>query len=110
MIILVHFDLGDSVMFHRIDRIDAENEQRQGGVIVDLHDGTENDASAFVVNLSIAQQLNRPIGISRWADVVDTFPCSIDADSLRHLTDLEREKRVSADRLNAVRLTFTENS
>ena len=92
MIIFVHFDLGDSMMLHRIDRIDAENEQRHGGVIVDLHNWTENDASTIVVNLSIAQQLNRPIGISRWTDVIDTFPGSVDANSLHHLPDLVKEK------------------
>jgi hypothetical protein len=73
-------------MFRRIDRVDTNDGQRHGRVVVNLHDRTENETKTIVAYLRIAQQLNGPGRIGRRANIIDTFPCSVDVHRLRHIS------------------------
>ena len=108
--IVVHFDSSNTVTLRHARRINAQDHQRHGGIVVDSNDGTQNDASAIVAYLSIAQHLHWPIRIRRWAQIVDTLPCSIDTDSLHLISDLGRDTGCEKSIDAFVMRTFTENS
>ena len=89
----VHFNSCYALTFLRLDRVDLQNDQWHRGVVEDAHDRTENHVPAIVAYLSIAEHLHGPLRVGRGTDVVDTFPCSIDAHGFRHTADLNDEKR-----------------
>jgi hypothetical protein len=110
MEIIVHFDSCHAMMLRHVRRIDAQDHQWHGGIVVDSNDGTQNDASTIVAHLSIAQHLNGPIRIRRWAQIVDTLPCSIDTDSLHQIANLDTETGRGKGIGACGMLTLTENS